>query len=77
MAIPMQALDLIIAGILWITLLAATTDLFSCGLLEQLPAGCLFIGNYLLETQKQKLKTIEWIVCGILQNTAPMIFSAQ
>jgi len=27
MAIPMQALDLIIAGILWITLLAATTDL--------------------------------------------------
>jgi ABC-type nitrate/sulfonate/bicarbonate transport system permease component len=27
MAMPMQALDLIIAGILWITLLAATTDL--------------------------------------------------
>jgi ABC-type nitrate/sulfonate/bicarbonate transport system permease component len=26
MAIPMQALDLIIVGILWITLLAAATD---------------------------------------------------
>src|SRR5215831_5547215 len=31
MAIPMQALDLIIVGILWITILAATTDLlFVC-----------------------------------------------
>jgi NitT/TauT family transport system permease protein/sulfonate transport system permease protein len=27
MAMPMQALDLIIVGVLWITILAATTDL--------------------------------------------------
>ena len=73
----MQALDLIIAGILWITLLATTTDLLFVWFARAVTTGCLFIGTYLLETQKQKLKTIEWIVCGILQNTVPMIFSAQ
>jgi ABC-type nitrate/sulfonate/bicarbonate transport system permease component len=66
MAMPMQALDLLIVGVLWITILAATTDL-------------LFVWAARIVTRNgtKKTKIIERIVCGILQNTVLTIFSVQ
>ena len=40
MAMPMQALDLVIAGVLWITILAATTDMLFVWPARIVTAGC-------------------------------------
>jgi hypothetical protein len=77
MAMPMQALDLLIVGVLWITILAATTDLLFVWAARIVTRWVPVEKKRQTRNGTKKTKIIERIVCGTLQNTVLTIFSVQ